>query len=206
MTMDTAYQEAIVKTQTLPVVATLSELLNYQGEDFVRCSYLTLVRREPDKGGMEFYLKRLWGGTAKIQILAELYRSPEAREKGAKLAGLERAIFYRALTTLPIIGRSIAFLFDLEGSSTGQVRLRSIEQQLHALGSRHGGDRRSMLSGVENHGESPGGTRYLDAVAPIDPNSVLSRTVVISSGDPRQVIELFRQTMSGSTELKNLAK
>ena len=115
------------------IAADLTALLQRHDRDFIRCAYLTLVKREPDDSGMAFYSRRLRSGVAKVQILAEMYASDEARGKGAHLPGLDRAMSRLRLARLPLIGRALAWLLDIDGDSVAQVRLRAIEQQLHAL-------------------------------------------------------------------------
>lgn len=128
----------------------LATLLGYHGVEFVRCAYLTLVKREPDETGMDFYFGRLLEGTSKLQILTEMHRSSEAKEKGAKLPGLERAIFLRTLASRPLIGPVLRPLLRVEGDSVTQVRLRRIEQYLIALYrvSESGRPRHSALAGM----------------------------------------------------------
>ena len=178
---------AMTRPRQKPVRAAknLAILLSFHGVDFVRCAYLTLVKREPDETGMDFYVGRLLDGTSKVQILSEMHRSPEAIAKGANLPGLERAIFLRMLATRPLIGPVLGFLLRVEGDSNMQVRLRRIEQQLIALG------RAPETSRVANF-------------AP-ELNALLSRRVVISAQDPSAIVDQFREAVSGTADAQILA-
>ncbi len=171
----------------MPVKAAgdLAALLAHHGVDFVRCAYLTVVKREPDETGLNFYLGRLLDGESKVQILTEMHRSPEAQGKGVNLPGFERAIFLRMLATRPLIGPVLRFLLRIEGDSALQVRLRRIDQQIFALG-------READSG---------------RVATFEPetNALLSRRVVISAEDPKAMLDQFREAVSGTAQAKILA-
>ncbi|ONO43739.1 FkbM family methyltransferase [Burkholderia cenocepacia] len=57
----------------------LSELLALPDEEFVRAAFITALRREPDSSGFHFYLNRLGSGYTKIHILADIFRSKEAK-------------------------------------------------------------------------------------------------------------------------------
>jgi glycosyltransferase involved in cell wall biosynthesis len=183
----------------------LSDLMKRHDSEFVRCAYLTLVKREPDEAGMAFYLERLRDGAAKVQILSEMDRSAEARSAGVRVPGLDRAIFYRRLVTLPFIGRLIGWLLDIEGNNTAQVRLRSIEQQLHALRKQLGARGQSAYDAAEGAGDAAMEPAIPGAIGAADPNSVLARSIVLAPADPSSIIGSFRRALYGATELKVLA-
>ncbi len=109
----------------------LSELLREHGSRFVRSAYLTLVRRDPDDPGLQFYLSRLIDGSQKIQILSEMSQSDEARALGTTLPGLREAISRYRRTRVPVLGAVIRFITREEGDFPSDVRLRAIEQRLH---------------------------------------------------------------------------
>jgi FkbM family methyltransferase len=71
-----------------PYPITLVDMLSLNGEQFVNCAYLTLLKRAPDAGGGATYLKLLASGTAKITILDEIVSSDEGRAMGSSLPGL----------------------------------------------------------------------------------------------------------------------
>jgi uncharacterized protein DUF4214 len=178
---------AMTTLQQVPMNAAkdLAALVSYHGANFVRCAYLTLVNREPDETGMDFYLGRLLEGASKVQILSEMHGSPEAKEKGVNLPGLERAIFLRMLATRPLIGPVLCFLLRIEGDSVLQTRLRRIEQHVIAL-------------------YHEGGLGGVAAFRP-DRNALLSRRVVISAADPAAVMNQFREAVSDTSQAHILA-
>jgi hypothetical protein len=183
----------------------LAGLLRCHGGEFVRCAYLTILRREPDKTGMTFYSGRLHDGAAKIQILAEMCKSPESTKVGAHVPGLERAIFYRRLATLPLIGRLMSWVLGIDGDSAAQVRLRSIEQQLHTVRSRLGANRVSAFEARESGGDDIGEPAEPAVIAAADQDSVLARSIVLAPGEPGSIISSFRKALSGAAELKVLS-
>ena len=76
----------------LPVAKTVDDLLSYCDEQFIRCIYLTLLEREPDKEGMRYYLGRLRAGQAKTKIITQLASSSESQARGVDLPGLKQLI------------------------------------------------------------------------------------------------------------------
>jgi hypothetical protein len=111
----------------------LKALLQYQDRQFVECAYLTLLKREPDPQGLSFYLERLRGGEAKLQILSELYSSAEAREAGADLPWLHGAMRRQRLTRLPVVGVVLKSFINRESKSELASRLRVLEQKVFLL-------------------------------------------------------------------------
>ncbi len=65
------------------VAQTLDELLSYPDQPFVLCAFRTLLGRDPDQEGLNYYLGRVRSGYAKIQILRQLRRSPECALRDA---------------------------------------------------------------------------------------------------------------------------
>lgn len=107
----------------------LTELMQHNGRDFVDCAYLTLLKRLPDSDGLDEYLSRLLSGDAKIQILREISRSDEGREKRVELPGLQTAATRYAQTQIPIVGGLYARFFATEKNSPDARRLRALEQK-----------------------------------------------------------------------------
>jgi FkbM family methyltransferase len=98
-----------IETDQIKAAPTLEMLLAYQGRVFIDCAYLTLLRRPPDSSGRNYYLSRLRDGVPKVQILTEIFESPEARLVNAVVPGLNEAIKkHRSkykLVRLPFFGR-----------------------------------------------------------------------------------------------------
>ena len=83
----------------------INDLLRFHGEDFVRNAYRALLLREPDEAGMAFHLQSLATGRFnKIDVLASLHNSPEARQSGVTVEGLSTPATIRRLGRIPILG------------------------------------------------------------------------------------------------------
>ncbi len=109
----------------------LREILLLNGIQFLAASYGRLLKRKPDESGISFYLPRMLEGTPKIQILAEIASSAEARNLGLELPGLSWASFIYRLSKAPLIGALVRLLPGIEGISAVDRRLRAIEQSLY---------------------------------------------------------------------------
>ncbi|WP_321868005.1 DUF4214 domain-containing protein, partial [Burkholderia cenocepacia] len=72
--------------------ATLDELLGLDDEAFILAAYRTVLGREADQEGHEYYLRRIRNGIGKLHILGQLRNSKEARARSIDLSGLDRAI------------------------------------------------------------------------------------------------------------------
>jgi GT2 family glycosyltransferase len=126
---------AMFQSET-PVYAanSLTELLQYQAIEFVECAYRTLLKRDPDAQGQQYYLARMLDGTAKIQVLKEISESEEARKIGTSLPGLAGSIRRYRLAQKPFF-RVLFELFEIvETNSVSKRRLRAIEQRLYVDG------------------------------------------------------------------------
>lgn len=81
--------------------STLAELLRLRHHHFVRCAYKTILSREPDAEGLNTYTGRILQGESKNDILAELYRSEEARALSVNIPWLSRTVRrYEIIRTL----------------------------------------------------------------------------------------------------------
>lgn len=88
--------------------SSLTELLAWHDEDFVRCAYVTMLGRRPDEQGEWHYVEQLRQGKARLQILSELRFSAEGQGHDPGIAGLDRALRRAALFRTPGIGRLLA--------------------------------------------------------------------------------------------------
>jgi hypothetical protein len=82
----------------------LAELLSWHDADFVRCAYVTVLGRQPDREGEKFYLQRLRSGRPKLEVLRHLRASPEAAGHDPGIAGFDRSLRRARLQALPGIG------------------------------------------------------------------------------------------------------
>ena len=111
----------------------LNTLLGHHGRQFVECAYLTLLNRQPDPGGMLYYLQRLRSGAPKLQILRELYTSDEGRMSGADLPWLRKITRWQTFSRIPLIGRIPKFFISRQGAVGVETQLRIVEQQVFWL-------------------------------------------------------------------------
>lgn len=70
----------------------LEQLCRYCDLDFVRCAYVTILGRQPDPTGEQYYVERLRAGISKCQILWQLRRSKEGKAHDPGIAGLDRTL------------------------------------------------------------------------------------------------------------------
>jgi hypothetical protein len=121
----------------VPPAANLDELLAHQDRAFVYCVYQTLLGREPDENGLRFYSSRLRSGLPKIQVIAEIWRSDEAKEKNMGCAGVEEGVRNFEAGAKPLAKWVTKNLMSEEGDGIEQRRLRGIESQIAWLHERH---------------------------------------------------------------------
>lgn len=115
------------------VATSLTELLAYQGGQFVECAYMTLLKRAPDTQGFQDRLQQLLAGSSKIQILDEMSSSQEANSAGVGFPELSSAIKRYRLSRTPVIGRLVKVFVDVEDDSVAERRGRAAEQRLVTL-------------------------------------------------------------------------
>jgi hypothetical protein len=75
-----------------PRIASISDLLALDGEEFLELAYRTLLGREIDPTGLMDYSARLAAGVPKLQVVADIHSGPEGQARGAQLAGLKDAL------------------------------------------------------------------------------------------------------------------
>jgi FkbM family methyltransferase len=119
---------------TLTVATTVDELLSRHDSAFVSSAYQALLGRNADPEGMKYYLQRLRTGIARIQIVAQLYLSTEGKARAVKLAGLDAAIKRYQWSQNPLVGWMVKRFGGVEGNTSIERELRSIENQLYLLG------------------------------------------------------------------------
>lgn len=116
----------------LPLMPDLDEILRMPSIQFVRNLYRRLLVREPEAGGISFYLRRMREGFPRIQILAEIAASKEARDLAVNPPGLARALMLYRLSRLPLVGWFVGRMLGVEGSSRYEARLQALEAILYA--------------------------------------------------------------------------
>lgn len=128
------------------VADSLAALLEVEGPDLVRCTYLTLLSRKPDPSGRDSAEAFLRRGGRKIDLVCSIAQSNEGRALGAVLPGLPLALRRRRLGRLPLVGPLLQRMLGLE--RTG--RLHRAERMLaYAVAALHE-TVAIRLHGVEN--------------------------------------------------------
>ncbi|AQQ48825.1 hypothetical protein A8F66_02555 [Burkholderia cenocepacia] len=106
----------------------MDELLGLDDEAFILAAYRTVLGREADQEGHEYYLRRIRNGIGKLHILGQLRNSKEARARSIDLSGLDRAIRATKLK------RIFSFTAPWTRHRNDQDRkLNELENSLHAL-------------------------------------------------------------------------
>lgn len=85
-------------------INTIEELLSYQGKQFIQMAYKSLLGREADPDGLNYYLKRMESGINKVGILMQLRESQESKSKIVNILGLEEAIRDYKYRKIPLYG------------------------------------------------------------------------------------------------------
>ncbi|MEE4454246.1 hypothetical protein [Novosphingobium resinovorum] len=104
----------------------MHDLLDIEGPDFVRFAYVTLLCRKLDPSGRKSAEDFLRRGGRKIDLVASIATSDEARRLSADLSGLNRMLQRRALGRLPLLGWLLRPLLGLEPMDAAARRERAI--------------------------------------------------------------------------------
>lgn len=81
-------------------VRQIEQLLALQREEFIYSSYVTVLNRLPDSGGLLNYLVELESGVSKLEIISRLKNSPEGRGVRTPLGGYRSAVLKARLRSL----------------------------------------------------------------------------------------------------------
>ena len=72
-------------------------LIQLDDRSFIDAVYTTLLGRQPDGDGLNFYLEAIRNGTSKLQILREIFFSQERMDSEVELPGLREALAQREI-------------------------------------------------------------------------------------------------------------
>ncbi len=116
--------------------ASLAELVAFDDAAFVELAYRSVLGRGPDAHGREHFLANLRNGSAsKVDVLAQLCGSAEARNRRIRIRGLGRAHLLERATRIPVLGAFIAValaLWRLPVSMRGVQRLSAQTERTRA--------------------------------------------------------------------------
>ncbi|RVT41025.1 DUF4214 domain-containing protein [Sphingobium algorifonticola] len=110
----------------------LDQLCSFNDLDFVRCAYVTILGRQPDRDGELHYVRRLRRGIAKLSLIRELRTSSEGRCHDPGIAGLDRTLKWHRYANLAVIGWLVRLVTRHEGNSKRERRLRSLQNEIGA--------------------------------------------------------------------------
>jgi O-antigen chain-terminating methyltransferase len=85
----------------------LRNLLNLHDHEFVAQAYRTVLGREPDLGGMDYYLRLLRDGRSKVEIIGRLRLSREGRRRGVRVRGLLLPLAFHTAYRIPVLGYAL---------------------------------------------------------------------------------------------------
>lgn len=114
----------------------LTELCAHEHTEFVRCAYLTVLGRQPDLDGMEFYLRQLDEGVSKLTILRQLRRSLEAANHDPGIAGFDRSLRRHHRGNLPLVGRAFRLFNRVEIDDAAAREHRAILRRIGRIEAR----------------------------------------------------------------------
>jgi FkbM family methyltransferase len=111
----------------------LQELLSHHDEEFVHCAYKTLLRRNPDQEGLNYYLALVRAGHSKKHILTQLYLSNECKRRISTSPSFAIGTKKYAWLRYPIVGRLLLNIGRWFDHSETKNRFRAIENQIACL-------------------------------------------------------------------------
>jgi FkbM family methyltransferase len=108
----------------------LAELLAWYDVDFVRCAYVTVLGRQPDPEGEEYYTDRLRRGHSKHSVLWQLRTSSEGPSHDPGIAGFDKELRRHRNARDRRFGWLVRLITGREADTRWERRLRAIENLL----------------------------------------------------------------------------
>jgi hypothetical protein len=105
----------------------IPELLAWHDLDFVRCAYVTVLGRQPDRRGELYYVDRLRRGYSKLGILWQLRTSKEGPRHDPGIAGFDKELRKHRNARSPLYGWLIRAVTGREADTPLERRLRALE-------------------------------------------------------------------------------
>jgi len=133
---DSIYWKLVKEKDSLSIK--LNDLLKYDNKAFITVVYKTILMRNPDLEGMNFYISAYKTfEESKVEIIKEILTSAEGKAKGIKVLGLKKALFIvklkKFIKGIPFLGRFAQWLYttwniyDLVVTLQKQVTISRIE-------------------------------------------------------------------------------
>jgi hypothetical protein len=118
---------------------TLRQFMPFHGRVFVVAAYRTILQREPDGGGFEFFAAALAEGRmTRWEVLGRMRLSAEGRQRGVSLPGLWPAVALSVAYRIPLAGPLLALLarvLCMPAHLQDLARDDRLMAQMHAAGS-----------------------------------------------------------------------
>jgi FkbM family methyltransferase len=111
----------------------LARLLSWDDVDFVRCAYVTVLGRQPDVVGEDYYLNRIREGYSKLELIWQLRSSQEGKGHDPGIAGLDRALRRAAWERKLWIGAVIRFFTHGEPEDRLARMRRALTNELRVI-------------------------------------------------------------------------
>ncbi|MGC9206477.1 DUF4214 domain-containing protein [Acidithiobacillus sp.] len=111
----------------------IAELLACEDIEFIKCAYLSILGRDPDPEGVNYYLNRLHSGVSKYEIVVQLISSDEAAAHKPEIFGLKKMVRLFKIGQIPLIGWIYRIVYGLEGNGFSHRKLRTLENKLYLL-------------------------------------------------------------------------
>jgi hypothetical protein len=177
----------------------LSELLSRHDQSFVVSLYTTLLGREPDLEGMNFYLVRLRSGISKMEIIAEVTLSPEGSSYKPDLPGLDIELRRYKRRRLPLIGFIFRWIYRNPGSHASAQEIWAWENQISTFHEQHQSHLRQIVQAIsEVNAKLDRQQRAQNASVSVTPSSEsVGARESISASIPRG----FHRSNSAETEI-----
>jgi FkbM family methyltransferase len=125
----------VVNEQSNPYLRanSLPQLLNWEDQDFVRCAFVTVLGRQPDAAGENYYLDRIRNGHSKLEVLWQLRQSAEGRRHDPGIAGFDRALKRAAWSRKRLIGMPMRAIMGGEVDDRIERMRRSLKNELRII-------------------------------------------------------------------------
>jgi hypothetical protein len=175
----------------------LAELLAWDDVDFVRCAYVTVLGRQPDRMGEAHFTNRIRMGDSKYAILWQLRRSDEALSHDPGIAGFDRALKREARRRNRLFGWLVRLALPGEGTSRQDRRFRQLRNMLAIIGDQSSSET-TVAIGTLGSELAVSLEKIAGSLAQLSEHVVASNGRTVEEGpaspNPAQVIEQARVT------------